>query len=63
MDLLHTSCKSYGLDFAHRVICLPGLKTVRILGTQEKMVSILNEPKKASYEERVLKNPNIILEG
>ncbi|CEI98502.1 hypothetical protein RMCBS344292_12609 [Rhizopus microsporus] len=27
------------------------------------MVNILNEPKKASYEERVLKNPNVILEG
>ncbi|KAG1174754.1 hypothetical protein G6F71_004662 [Rhizopus microsporus] len=39
------------------------LKTVRILGTQEKMVNILNEPKKASYKERVLKNPNVILEG
>ncbi|RCH95762.1 hypothetical protein CU097_002590, partial [Rhizopus azygosporus] len=51
------------LGFAHRVICLPGLKTVRILGTQEKMVNILNEPKKASYKERVLKNPNVILEG
>ena len=39
------------------------MKTVRILGTQEKMVNILNEPKKASYKERVLKNPNVILEG
>ena len=63
MGLLHTSCKSYGLDFAHRVICLPSLKTVSTLGTQEKMVNILNKPKKAAYEERVLKNPNVILEG
>ncbi|CAO3699748.1 unnamed protein product [Rhizopus microsporus] len=63
MDLLHTSCKSHGLDFAHRIICLPSLKTVHILGTQEKMVNILNEPKKAPYEKRVLKNPNVILEG
>ncbi|CEG79133.1 hypothetical protein RMATCC62417_13634 [Rhizopus microsporus] len=63
IDLLQTSCKSNGLNFAHRIIYFPGLKTIRILGTREKTINILSEPKKASYEERVLKNPKIILKG
>ncbi|PHZ13549.1 uncharacterized protein RHIMIDRAFT_291247 [Rhizopus microsporus ATCC 52813] len=50
MDVLQTSCRSYGLGFAYKIICLPGLTITRILGTQEKAINILNELKKASYE-------------
>ncbi|KAG1172982.1 hypothetical protein G6F70_005000 [Rhizopus microsporus] len=46
MDLLQTSCKSHDLDFAHRVICLPGLKTVRILDTQKRWLIFLTSRRK-----------------
>ncbi|OAD73728.1 hypothetical protein PHYBLDRAFT_168162 [Phycomyces blakesleeanus NRRL 1555(-)] len=60
---IQKACESYGLSFAHRITCLPGMKTVRLLGSRIKTHGSVTEETDQSYEARILRNPNVIQEG
>ncbi|KAL0076051.1 hypothetical protein F4703DRAFT_1762006 [Phycomyces blakesleeanus] len=63
MGEIQKACESYGLSFAHRMTCLPGIKTVRLLGSKIKTRGTVKEGTKQSYEARILRNPSIMQEG
>ncbi|KAL0076840.1 hypothetical protein J3Q64DRAFT_1350631 [Phycomyces blakesleeanus] len=63
MEEIQKACESYGLSFAHRMTCLPGIKTVRLLGSKIKTRGTVKEGTKQLYEARILRNPGIIQEG
>ncbi|OAD67163.1 hypothetical protein PHYBLDRAFT_151771 [Phycomyces blakesleeanus NRRL 1555(-)] len=59
MGEIQKACKLYGLSFAHRITCLPGMKTVRLLGSKIKTHCTVKEETKQSYEARILINPGV----
>ncbi|KAL0078810.1 hypothetical protein F4703DRAFT_1209854 [Phycomyces blakesleeanus] len=63
MGEIQKACESYGLYFAHRMTCLPGMKAVRLLGSKIKTHGTVKEGTKQSYEARILRNPSIMQEG
>ncbi|KAL0095657.1 hypothetical protein F4703DRAFT_1789314 [Phycomyces blakesleeanus] len=63
MREIQKACESYGLSFVHRITCLPGMKTVRLLGSRIKAHGTVTEETNQSYEARILINPSIIQEG
>ncbi|CAO3657432.1 unnamed protein product [Mucor hiemalis] len=62
MTLLQNFCSLKGLTFAQRVTLLPGLKTIRLMGTKTKSVTS-NEHKDRSYMERILNHPKVVAEA
>ncbi|KAL0073316.1 hypothetical protein J3Q64DRAFT_1704569 [Phycomyces blakesleeanus] len=63
MEEIQKACELYGLSFAYRITCLPGMKTVRLLGSKIKTHGTVKEETKQSYEARILRNPSIMQEG
>ncbi|KAG1054971.1 hypothetical protein G6F43_003038 [Rhizopus delemar] len=62
MEKVQHTCESNGLKFGQRMSFLPKLKVVRILGVKKTTVPPV-KPQKMSYLKRILRDPNILLEG
>ncbi|KAL0075714.1 hypothetical protein J3Q64DRAFT_1646829, partial [Phycomyces blakesleeanus] len=63
MGEIQKACRSYGLPFAHRIVCLPGIKDVQLSGSKIRADGTVKEEKKQSYEAQILRSPRIIQEG
>ncbi|KAG1489844.1 hypothetical protein G6F46_004041 [Rhizopus delemar] len=62
MEKVQHTCESNGLKFGQRMSVLPKLKVVRILGVKKTIVPPV-KPQKMFYLKRILRDPNILLEG
>lgn len=63
LSAIRKRCESHGLRFSHRIVCVPGLKILRIMGEKLKKIQCMEEPLKLTQEQRVLRNHPAIKEA